>query len=129
MICRALDSQAATTTGAFFHFDGNAGDNPEPWWYHELVLLHAITSYAMLTGDAQALEAAKRAVLFHHRETQPDHATSQPWAIHAFLMDPETIPTADLLLLAAGVNQPGGLGAVSRILLADAAVCLSLAPD
>ena len=111
---------------AYLRFDGNAGDNPEPWWYHELVLLHAVTSYALLTGDAAASESAKRAAAFHHAETQPDHATGQPWAVHAFLLDPDTTPTADLLLLAAGVNGAGGLSAVSRILLADAAVCLSL---
>ena len=112
--------------GAFLRFDGNAGDNPEPWWYHELVLLHAVTSHALLTGDAAALECAKRAAAFHHAETQPDHATGQPWAVHAFLLDADTTPTADLLLLAAGVNGAGGLSAVSRILLADAAACLSL---
>ena len=112
--------------GAFLRFDGNAGDNPEPWWYHELVLLHAVTSHALLTGDAAALEGAKRAAAFHHAETQPDHATGQPWAVHTFLLDLETTPTADMLLLAAGVNGAGGLSAVSRILLADAAICLSL---
>ncbi len=114
-------------SGAFFAFNGNAGDNPEPWWYHELVMLHAVTSYAMLTGDATALAASHKAAAFHHAETQPDHATNQPWAIHAFIADPEFTPTADLMLLAAGVQQPDGLGAISRILLADAAVCLSIA--
>ena len=115
---------AQRRNGAYFRFD--AGDNPEPWWYHELVVLHAVTSYALLAGDAAALASAKRAAAFHHAETQPDHATGQPWAVHAFLLDPDTTPTADLLLLAAGVNGAGGLSAVSRILLADAAVCLSL---
>ena len=124
-IRRALASQ--DDRGAFLAFNGAAGDNPEPWWYHELVLLHAVTSYALLTGDADALDAARRAAAFHHAETQPDHATAQPWAVHAFLLDPDTTPTADLLLLAAGVNSAGSLDAVSRILLADAAVCLSLA--
>ena len=113
--------------GTFLRFDGNAGDNPEPWWYHELVLLHAVSSYALLTSDAAALHSAKRAAAFHHAETQPDHATGQPWGVHAFLLDLETSPTADLLLLAAGVNGAGGLSAVSRILLADAAVCVSVA--
>lgn len=114
-------------SGAFFRFDGNAGENPEPWWYHELVLLHAITSYAGMTGDPAATEAVRKAATFHHAETQPDHATSQPWAVHAFLSDPEFVPTADLLLLAATMQQPSALGAVPRILLADAAVWLSIA--
>ena len=112
--------------GTFLELDTNQADNLEAWWFYELVLLHAMTTYAMLTGDAAVGESARRAAAFHHAETQPDHATNQPWAIHAFLSDPEFTPTADLMLLAAGVNQPGSLDAVSRILLADAAVCLSL---
>ena len=107
--------------GAYFRFD--AGDNPEPWWYHELVALHAVTSFELLSGGRMRLPGARHAAAFHHAETQPDHATGQPWAVHAFLLDLDTTPTADLLLLAAGVNGAGGLSAVSRILLADAAVC------
>ena len=110
--------------GTFFAFDADAGDNPEPWWYHEFVVLHAVATFAAATGDAAAARAAGRSAAFHHAETQPDHATSQPWALHAFLADPETLPTADLMLLSAGVNQPGGLGTIPRLLLADAAVWL-----
>lgn len=98
--------------------------NPESLGYFELVTLHALTSWRLLMWDNGTVRAVRRAARFHHREAQPDHATSQPWAIHAFLLDPETVPTADLMLLAAGVNRPEGLDAVSRILLADAAVCL-----
>ena len=98
--------------------------HPEVDWMHEITLLHALTSFALLRGDADARAAVAAAARFHHAETQPDHATSQPWAIHAFLLDLDTLPTADLMLLAANINQPKGLDAVSRILLADAAVCL-----
>ena len=101
--------------------------SPEAHWANELIALHALASYALLSGESFAIDSVRRAALYHHRETQPDHATSQPWAVHAFLLDRETIPTADLMLLAAGVNRPGGLDAVSRVLLADAAVCLSVA--
>lgn len=111
--------------GRFLQFDGS---NPEPWWYHELVILHAVATCAALYGKDWVAKAVPKAAHFHHAETQPDHATSQPWAIHAFLMDDETLPTADLMLLAAEVNQPQGLDAVSRILLADAAVCMLAAP-
>ena len=114
--------------GAFFRFDGDLGDNPEPWWYHELVALHAVASYAATTGDAAAAGAARRSAAFHHAETQPDHATGQPWAVHAFLRDPDAAPTADLLLLAATTGQPSSLGIVPRVLLADAAVWLLAAP-
>ena len=127
----SLLSRPMQPSGAFFPA---TSENPEPRWYHELVMLHAAATAAMVgeaAGDVMPKDAGKlvrEAALFHHAETQPDHATSQPWAIHAFLSDPEFTPTADLMLLAAGVNQPGSLDAVSRILLADAAVCLSL-PD
>ncbi len=104
------------------------GDSPDRYWLNELIALHALTSYALISNQTFAIESVKRAALFHHCETQPDHATSQPWGIHAFLLDAETIPTADLMLLAAGVNRPEGLDAVSRILLADAAVCLMAKP-
>ena len=124
MLAMLINRQQAD--GAFLQFDGSAGDNPEPYWFQELVLLHAVATYAAMSADPAAWSAVRRAAAFHHAETQPDHATSQPWALHAFLSDPEFLPTADLMLLAAGVNQPDGLGAVPRILLADAAVCLSL---
>ncbi|MEM7809771.1 MAG: hypothetical protein AAF561_16800 [Planctomycetota bacterium] len=109
--------------GRFFAFDGQSGDNPEPWWYHELVATHAVTSFARLTGDEQATHASNKAAAFHHAETQADHASDQPWAVHAFLAEAESIPTAELLLVAAGVGRRD-LGVVSRLILADAAVWL-----
>jgi hypothetical protein len=115
-------------TGAFLTFDGNAGDNPEPWWYAELVLLHAVTTQALRTGDPTLLDACRRSSAFHHAETQPDHATSEPLALHAFALQAETVPTADLMLLATGVNEPGELGLIPRLMLADAAVGLLLDP-
>jgi hypothetical protein len=106
--------------GHFFAFDGGAGENPEPWWYHELIALHAVTTFAAITDRADAAAASRAAAMFHHNETQPDHATGQPWAVHAFLADPETLPTADLLLLP--VTGPGSPRVIDRILLADAAL-------
>lgn len=123
-IVQALKRFCERQVSSGTYLENHRGVNPETWWYHELVLLHALTSFAILNNDAETLASARRAARFHHAETQPDHATSQPWAIHAFLMEDETFPTADLMLLAANVNQPGGLDAVSRILLADAAVCM-----
>ena len=119
-----LDGSWAMGTGQLLMMDAREEGSPDAWWMYELVALHAMTTYAATSGARGVELAVRRAALFHHRETQPDHATSQPWAIHAFLLDPETVPTADLMLLAAGVNRPEGLDAVSRILLADAAVCL-----
>jgi hypothetical protein len=101
-------------------------DNPETWWYHELVLLHAAASYAVQAEDRTVASAVAKATDFHLRETQPDHATSQPWGLFAFAWNERTRPLADQLLHAAAVNRPGGLDGVSLILLADALYCLRL---
>jgi len=103
-----------------------ASDNPETWWYHELVLLHAAASYAVQAEDRTVASAVARATDFHVRETQPDHATSQPWGLFAFAWNERTRPVADQLLHAAAVNRPGGVDGVSLILLADALYCLRL---
>jgi hypothetical protein len=101
-------------------------DNPETWWYHELVLLHAAASYAVQAEDRTAASAVAKATDFHLRETQPDHATSQPWGLFAFVWNERTRPVADQLLHAAAVNRPAGADGVSLILLADALYCLRL---
>jgi hypothetical protein len=103
-----------------------ASDNPETWWYHELVLLHAAAGYAVQAEDRTVASAVAKASDFHLRETQPDHATSQPWGLFAFVWNERTRPLADQLLHAAAVNGPGGVDGVSLILLADALYCLRL---
>src|SRR4051812_31791049 len=96
-------------------------DNPEAAWYHELVLLHAAASYAVQAEDRPVAAAVARATEYHVRETQPDHATAQPWALFPFVWNPETRTLADQVLHAMTVNRPGaGPGGVALILLADA---------
>lgn len=95
-------------------------DNPETFWYHELVLLHAATLYAADAPDPALLAAIARAAEFHQNETQPDHATSQPWALAAFARSPATEPMADQLLHAAATLAKPGDSAITSILLADA---------
>ena len=101
-------------------------DNPETWWYHELVLLHAAASYAVQAEDRTVAAAVARATEHHLRETQPDHATAQPWALFAFVWDERSRPLADQVLHAASVHRPAGTDGVSLILLADALYCLRL---
>ena len=101
-------------------------DNPETWWYHELVLLHAAASYAVQVEDRKVAAAVARATEHHLRETQPDHATAQPWALFAFAWDERTRPLADQVLHSAAVHRPAGHDGVSLILLADALYCLRL---
>jgi hypothetical protein len=104
--------------------EAGAGDNPETHWYHELLLLHAATSYAAQTRDAAVEAAVARAAEFHLNETQPDHATNQPWALAAFARSPATRSVADgMLHSAATIGRTSG---VTSILLADALYCLRL---
>jgi hypothetical protein len=101
-----------------------ARDNPETHWYHELLLLHAATSYAARTGDPAVEAAVARAAEFHQDETQPDHATNQPWGLAAFIRNASTRPLADGMLHAAATMGRGS--GVTSILLADALYCLRL---
>jgi hypothetical protein len=116
--------RAQQLSGAFLRAEGS--DNPEPWWYHELTILHAAASYAVQAEDRHVAAAVARAAIFHQNETQPDHATTQPWAVFAFVWNPDTRPLADQLLHAQSVQSPGGATGVPLMLLADALYCLRL---
>jgi hypothetical protein len=109
-------------TGEFF--DASPYDSPDLHWYDELVVLHAVQTQAAARKDLALADAAARAARFHTEETQPDHATSQPWAIHAFCRSPHTLPMAELLLHGALAQNAGRLDAIGRILLADAVLSL-----
>jgi hypothetical protein len=102
-----------------------ASDNPETLWYHELSILHAAASYAVQAENRETGRAVAVATEFHLRETQPDHASNQPWGLFAFIWNPATRPTADALLHAVTLRAPSVDG-VSLILLADALYCLRL---
>jgi hypothetical protein len=99
-------------------------DNPETHWYHELVLLHAASSYAVQAEDRTVAAAVARAAEFHLQETQPDHATAQPWGLFAFIWNTSTRTLADQLLHASATQSHAS--GVSTILLADALYCLRL---
>ncbi|MFI5381452.1 MAG: hypothetical protein ACHRHE_19310 [Tepidisphaerales bacterium] len=101
-----------------------ASDNPETHWYHELVILHALAGYAVRAEDRLAARAVRLATEFHLGETQPDHATTQPWGLFAFLWNPATQILADGMLHAVRTQHPAGPDPVTRILLADTLVCL-----
>ena len=116
-------TRAQRETGTFL--SASASDNPESAWFAELSILHAAASYAVQAEDRVVARAVARATDFHQRETEPDHATSQPWSVFAFVWNPQTRPTADQLLHAASL-QSTGLDGVSLILLADALYCLRL---
>lgn len=110
--------------GTFLQAD--ASDNIEAHAYHELELLHAAASYAVQTEDRTVAAAVARNTRFHLTETQPDHATSEPWAVFAFVWNPATRTLGDQILHAARVNDPDRCDGVSLMLLADALYCLEL---
>lgn len=99
-------------------------DNLESWWHHELVLLHAATSYAAPRRDPRWQSFLQKSAEHHFAETQPDHASTQPWGIHAFLLFPHTISLADQMIHAAVVQGGGHPEAVSMLLFADALDCV-----
>lgn len=118
--CQRADGPFLTAT---------ASDNPETHWYHELVLLHAAASYAVQAEDRALAAAVLRNSTWQQNETQPDHATNQPWGLFAFIWNPATRPLADQVLHAA-TALGGATGSthsgIASILLADALYCLTL---
>jgi hypothetical protein len=108
------------SSGAFL--TASNSDNPETHAYHELLLLHAAAAYAVQTEDRPLAAAVARNTQFHLTQTQPDHATNQPWALFAFIWNPATRTLADGLLHAAATTQ----SALTFILLADALYSLRL---
>jgi len=117
-------TRAQQPSGAFL--TATAADQPETMWYHELQLLHAAASYAVQAEDRSVAAAVLRASEFHQNETQPDHATTQPWGLFAFIWNAHTRPLADQLLHSLTLQQPGAIDGVSLMLLADCLYCLSL---
>jgi hypothetical protein len=101
-------------------------DQPETLWYHELQILHAAASYAVQAEDRVVASAVQKATSFHLNETQPDHATAQPWALFAFIWNADTRMLADQLLHTAQIQQSDRIDGVSLMLLADCLYCLRL---
>jgi hypothetical protein len=112
---RLVTSQAPS--GALLR--ATSSDNPETHWYHELVTLHAAADYAAWTGDPAVSAAVERAVRFHLAETEPDHATGQPWGLSAFVRVPGAEPLVDAALHAVSAHQASGPGGLTLFLLAD----------
>lgn len=107
-----------------------ASDNPETTWYHELILLHAATSWALYRpGCERLLPSIRRAARYHIEETQPDHATTQPWSLNAFLLSPDTHPLADQVLHTLHTQHPAGVSGVPAVLLADTLLALEHSGD
>jgi hypothetical protein len=85
-----------------------------------LLILHAFTSFARTRSDDSLADPLGRCVEFHLAEIQPDHATNEPWAVHAYAMHEEGTVTAETLLHAAMVQGSGSLTPVARLVVRDA---------
>ena len=118
--------KGATAAGPLL--TATSSDNPETHWYHELVLLHAAADYAYATGHDRLTAAVARAAEYHTYETQPDHATAQPWGLPAFVRVPAARPLADQVLHAVQTQHPGGAVGVALLLLADTLYGLEQTP-
>jgi len=117
-------ARAQQPSGAFLAPD--PAEHPELTWYHELAILHAAASYAVQAEDRTIAGADGRATDFHLHQTQPDHATTQPWGLFAFIWNESTRPLADTMLHTLSLREPGALDGVSLILLSDCLYCLRL---
>ena len=104
-------------SGQFLRTAGS--DNPETHWFHELVILHAAADFAIDSGDPSVWSAVERATMYHLNETEPDHATGQPWGLPAFVRVAGAGPLADAVLHAVSAHQPRGANGVALLLLTD----------
>jgi hypothetical protein len=102
-------------SGAFFAPDVHA--NPETRWYEELITLHALASFAVRAADVSIDKAVARNAEFHLNETQPDHATAEPWGLLAFIQ--YAPPLADQVLHAMTMQYPQGISGVPLLLMVD----------
>ncbi|MBI1336034.1 MAG: hypothetical protein GC164_03625 [Phycisphaera sp.] len=97
----------------------------DAWTYRELCALQALWRLATLTGEGTWLKRAREAAHYHVQNTQPDHTTTQPWALAAFLFDDSTAPFGEQQLhdatTQAGMSDDIG---VTALLLCDAAETL-----
>ncbi|HVT90718.1 MAG TPA: hypothetical protein VHD56_17820 [Tepidisphaeraceae bacterium] len=113
-------SHAQNPDGSFLL--AGVSDNPESHWFHELVLLHAASSYAVQAEDKLVAAAVLKNTRFQQQQVQPDHATTQPWGLFAFVWNPRTRDFAGQMLHAATITD----STISLMLLADALYCLEL---
>jgi hypothetical protein len=92
--------------------------HPESRWYEELVLLHAVAGYAADTNDPVINQAVEKNVQYHLNEIQPDHATSEPWALLAFTQYAPLL--ADQMLHTLALQYPAAVTGIPLLLLRDA---------
>jgi hypothetical protein len=95
-LARRLSGSQQMPSGAFLPPDPSM--NPETAWYFELVLLHAVSTYDPIS--------ASRNAEYHLTETQPDHATTEPWGLLAFIRNRNTHSVADRCCITFACSTP-----------------------
>lgn len=114
--------------GAFL--EASPADGIETRGYHELIILHAIANFAVVSRDPKVETAIKRSTNFIAAEIQPDHSTFEPWALFAFISNPATQILADQMLNTSAIHlQQNPRDAMTLMLLADALYSLRLAGE
>ena len=103
-----------------------SNDNPEPWWQAEMIILHALHSFALRSRDRSLMDKTLACADFHLREIQPDHATNEPWSIHAYASHADGNVTAETLWHAAYIQHGGVPGPVARLLAREASASLAI---
>jgi hypothetical protein len=102
-------------TGEFLAPDSKM--NLESRWYEELTTLHAAASYAARVPSQKINSAVRRNAEYHLQETQPDHATSEPWGLLAFIQYAPSL--ADQILHAMQMQYPNAIPTIPLLLLQD----------
>lgn len=99
----------------------------DTWTYRELCGLHALANLALLRRNRAWASRVEQVAMHHLENTQPDHATGQPWGLFAFLWSSRTRGFGEQQLHDAAVLDGGaGSNAVTGMLLADAAAALTV---
>lgn len=100
----------------------SANVHPEAFWYDQLVVLHAAAAIACRRRDRSLLDRVAETAAYVQDEIQPDHATTDPWALNAMLLSPQTRPLADQML--HGMMMQTERNTLSLILLGHCLYCL-----
>lgn len=101
-----------------------ADESIDAWTCRELCGLHALANLALLGRNKSWSRRVEEIAMYHGAHTQPDHVTTQPWALFAFAWSPRMRGFAEQQMHdVQAQGGPGGrrISPVAAMLLADAA--------
>ncbi len=112
--------------------EDHAHEPTDRWIYDELCGLHALANLALGRRNRAWAHRVEQIALHHMNHTQPDHVTTQPWAVFAFVWSSQTRHFADQVIHDATAGRDGStrpMDPVAAMLLADAVSALSIFED